>query len=549
MKPESWGITLTAARPPVLRVDAALSGVGAVTRKLRRTADTTLESVSAYRGQRIEAALLFLGITLRTVPFLFHRSLWHDEALLALNIINRRLPELARPLQFHQQAPLGFLALERFTVEIFGTSEFALRLVPLVAGIAALFLFRKLAHRYLEEDRAAWIALALFAVSAPLNYYSSEVKQYSLDVLVAIVLTLAALRVIRTGFSRAATGSLAVAGAVAVWLTHPSFFILPAIGAVLFGTAYRRQDQAGVRRLVPVALSWGVSGALCYFLVIRASAADPLPALIWADAFPPSPLHPITLIGWAVNRFFGMFDLPVGIPPVGLGALCFLVGWGLGLRQRFAQTLLLLGPAVVLLGAAAAHRYPVEGRFLLFLVPAWILITANGAYFILKATWRQSRLVGVTILSLLFVNQLVSIPTALRRPVWHEELRPVFQELGRVMTAGQSVYLYPRGEPAFRYYLQQARPAPAALQAGVHLRDELQRELDRPESEPAQLAHLEEELRGLRGEAWIVFTHVRDGEEDLLVDFLDRLGKRRTVIRATGASAYLYDLPQEKQQP
>ena len=68
----------------------------------------------------VQWALLVLGVTLRVRQYLFDRSLWLDECLLALNIIRRSPSALLQPLDFHQQAPVGFLLLERLSVSLFG---------------------------------------------------------------------------------------------------------------------------------------------------------------------------------------------------------------------------------------------------------------------------------------------------------------------------------------------------------------------------------------------------------------------------------------------
>jgi hypothetical protein len=56
--------------------------------------------------------IIGLGIVLRLTQYVFNRSLWYDEANLALNIIDRSVLELFQPLDHDQGAPIGFLLLE-----------------------------------------------------------------------------------------------------------------------------------------------------------------------------------------------------------------------------------------------------------------------------------------------------------------------------------------------------------------------------------------------------------------------------------------------------
>ena len=114
-------------------------------------------------------ALIALGVVLRVARYLADRALWLDEAALSLNIAGRSLVGLTHPLAYNQGAPLGFLTLEKGCVLLFGVNEYALRLVPLLAGIGSLVLFFAAARRCLRPE-GALAALALFVINEPLIY-------------------------------------------------------------------------------------------------------------------------------------------------------------------------------------------------------------------------------------------------------------------------------------------------------------------------------------------------------------------------------------------
>src|SRR5690606_12042987 len=57
--------------------------------------------------------VVVLGIVLRLRQYFANRSLWVDEASLALNIINRSFGGLTQPLDYNQGAPVGFLFIEK----------------------------------------------------------------------------------------------------------------------------------------------------------------------------------------------------------------------------------------------------------------------------------------------------------------------------------------------------------------------------------------------------------------------------------------------------
>jgi len=80
-------------------------------------------------------AVLSLGALLRLLEYLGNRSLWLDEAMLALGIGRRGYLGLFAPLDYDQVAAPLFLWAVKTVSLIGGMGELALRFVPLVAGV------------------------------------------------------------------------------------------------------------------------------------------------------------------------------------------------------------------------------------------------------------------------------------------------------------------------------------------------------------------------------------------------------------------------------
>jgi len=77
--------------------------------------------------------ILASGIAISLIQYFSNRSLWVDEARLALNIITKDSCDLMNPLDYYQVAPIGFLFIEKaFSIVIPG-SELGLRLFPLIS--------------------------------------------------------------------------------------------------------------------------------------------------------------------------------------------------------------------------------------------------------------------------------------------------------------------------------------------------------------------------------------------------------------------------------
>jgi len=77
-------------------------------------------------------AVLF-GLVCRLSQYAANTSIWHDEAYVALNVLQKTFTALLGPLDWNEASPPGFLVVEKLVAAFLGRSEYALRLVPLVA--------------------------------------------------------------------------------------------------------------------------------------------------------------------------------------------------------------------------------------------------------------------------------------------------------------------------------------------------------------------------------------------------------------------------------
>src|SRR5262249_51891055 len=177
-------------------------------------------------------------------------------------ILGLSLPALLTGhLPFFQVAPRGFLLIQKTAVMLFGSSDYALRLLPLVSSLAALFLFSLLSERVLARPAAALFALALFAVQPELIRYGSQVKPYSNDLAVALALTLCAIllweaEVPTTPWRGLLVGS---AGPIAIVLSHAAALVLAGLSIALALSLIlsdRRRPFAGVGTTIAL---WALS--------------------------------------------------------------------------------------------------------------------------------------------------------------------------------------------------------------------------------------------------------------------------------------------------
>ncbi len=324
---------------------------------------------------------LAIGLAARLVRYLLRFPLWEDECMLVTNFLDRGYLDLLRPLNYCQVAPTLFLWCELTVIKLFGFSEYTLRLVPFLCGIASLFLFRHLAGLLLRGT-ALVVTFGIFAVAYPPIRYTAEAKPYGCDLFLALLmLTLLVHWLRRPGENRWLWG-LAALIVPAVGFSFPALFIG---GTVSLIVAYMlwSSDRRGVWPwLVFNGLlvgSFVVMLAINHMAVGRANQTRM--EGMWMDAFPPL-LHPLNLIGWFFNAHTGsMAAYPLGGPGGGstLTFLCCVAGVVLLARRRhwFLLTLL-LAPLGLNFIAAAMHRFPYGEHMKFSLYAAMTFCTLMG---------------------------------------------------------------------------------------------------------------------------------------------------------------------------
>jgi hypothetical protein len=471
------------------------------------------------------------GAVLRVLQYAHNRSLWLDEAMLANNVIDLPLSQLMPPHLF-KVAPFGFLVAVKQVIGVLGSSELAFRLIPVLAGLASLFLLLAVTRQILSPDEQL-LALALFALSPPLVFYSSEAKWYSSDVLIALAITTAAMGYLKAPTRRNLLG-LGIAGAVAVWVSYPAIFVLAAAGPVMLWS-----DRSQRRPLLPVLVvgsSWIASFIGSFFLMMQDFTSNEALLRYWSEAFAPFPPLAWSDVAWYGNSFLDLLEdtLGLGRPFVGFAAFLSIVGVvRLWQRRRFA-VLLLLGPLGAAVIASMARLYPVEGRVALFWSPALAICVAAGAG--LPTNDGHRRWTMLLVAALLLPAPTTTVLTLLQGQTIQvepaEETRPLLQEMVPKVGADDSIYVYYGARSAVRFYARRMD-----WNHPLHFGD------SHRHSPEGYLRDIDE-LPGAR--VWLVFSHVytspRGNEERLIVDHMRGRRKPVATIRAPGASAYCFDL-------
>ena len=336
-------------------------------------ADATLQ-LQSPRTRRVcgwlIVGLVLLGLGARVEQYLARPSYWNDEAAVVINLMTRDYAGLTQPLAYAQAAPPAFLWTERWVLVHWGRSEFALRLLPLLIGLASLPLFAVVAWRALPPTSAFW-AVGFLAFCNRIIPHVSDVKQYGTDVLVGVALLAAFLG---RGSPLKRLLWLTAIAVIGTWWSFPCVFLFGGLSLALLPACWRSGPK-GIIVFAAANLLLLASFAGLYFTVIR-HGHDPSLLDFWASSFPDWRRLPL----WLASQVYGVFRYSFDA----LGAIVvILAAAGVVALHRLGRQPLLLGLAMTLglvLVAASFHRYPFPGanRMGAFLLPIVFLLLGAG---------------------------------------------------------------------------------------------------------------------------------------------------------------------------
>jgi hypothetical protein len=421
---------------------------------------------------------LVFGVVLFVRRYAHHAPLWLDEQMIARNIRDRDFGELVGRLGNNQSAPLGWLWSQRTLISLFGTDEYVLRLLPLLAAIGTLVLAWLAGRRFLGPVGAVTLVTFVATSSAAIRY-SAEVKQYSGDLFWTMLLLVATMVLLDkrrpTARPYLLWWSLA---AVACLFSMGAMLATPVFATVVVLTVRSRAGwRAGFRAAAPF-LIWLAAFVVHYLASLRFVVGSDYMETFWGRrGYPPAGAGPRDIAGWAGDRLVVLGRDPLGLVPPAQGPhylevvslLCWLLvllGCLAAARHRRSFGVLLAGVLVFAYALAVAEIVPLYMRMAIWILPAvYVAIgfAADAAARLVVAAVRERRPVGglAGALALVVVGALVAPLTLARAaplPAVSTDERGATRWLARLHRPGDLTLVLSSSRHAVGWYADSLRP-------------------------------------------------------------------------------------------
>jgi hypothetical protein len=351
------------------------------------------------------------------------RSLWEDEAHLALNFMTRDFAELLKPLDYIQAAPPLFLLTTKLFTVLLGFGPKALHALPFISSVLSLPLFYFIARDLTKNRVIAQISFLIFAVNLSLIYFSSELKTYGIDVVMLLVmlwLTLSA----NTAIASRRNTLLTIAGSLFILYSNVTFVIMFCIGIYMF-INWIKTRKVDFKQL-KVLIIWAAVFLVYYFLFLFHHPHQSAQVGLYSFTFPPRNLFSNEFITFLKNRT--NIGLLLNISPTFHFAYVLFLIFTVAIiscikHKRFDILLFTVLPLILHFLLSLLHIYPFWYRFLLYLMPGLMLLMAIGTFEIVSFIAKRTHKVAGVIIALVLCGFFIW-PSLNSFPLWFREIKP-----------------------------------------------------------------------------------------------------------------------------
>ena len=335
---------------------------------------------------------------------------------------------------------------------MFGYSEFCYRLFPFVCGVATLPLLHIALKKY-AGNAGIWYVLAIAATGVIYVRYSAELKQYSCDAAVTLILLRLALQVdIFSTPSRRFVSLWFLAGSIAIWMSMPCVFMLAAVGCYYLYLSIQARNYHKIILLAGIGLLWAAQFLLYYLAILKPQIQSDYLQNCHKDFFlyalPDSSAQlnqDTEVLNKMISAMGGKWTLSVVFH-----LLSMIIGLAWLFRKETAKALLLVIPIGLLLIAAMAKQYALTPRLILFAMPLLLVIIATGMGVMFRIKYTAVKIVYVVI-GIICITNFGAFNLFYKR-MENEEITKSMAFAKAQNITGPHLYIHNLAAPAYIYY-------------------------------------------------------------------------------------------------
>jgi len=438
-------------------------------------------------------------------------------------------------------------------LEGFGYNEYVFRFFAFFCSILSVYLYLTRVTNHFDK-LTQYIASVLFVFSDPLIFYSAQLKQYSSDVMIAVLLYALSFSMLSKKLNYFQMVLLGWAGFFSICFSHSAIIILSGVAISQMILAIRERNWPRYAGHCIVFVSWIASYLLIYYLYFY--------LMLESKTMQYQEAHFLSLnnLSASINKLLEVFKNPLDMTLYQLGFPVFVLGLFSLFKKNKDFALQLSLPLLIAIVASFFKKYPFHGRFLVFLLPALFIFLSAGFACIYKKGF-LGRIFAIVLMGCFFIQPISKTLRHIVEPRSIVETRDLMKILKKEQIKGDFMYMNNEAQNVFWYYAQSQEYTYVPQIIGI-TSDKLRRD---NRGEYVYLMHYEKnfdskvygadrlapgkvnpslhslnELEGV-GRTWILFSQIHPDAERHFIKCLDERGTKIWVEKVKGASLYLYD--------
>ncbi len=312
--------------------------------------------------------VLLFGVLIRCFAYFRNLSFWGDEACLALNVMSKSYSELFKGLDYLQVAPPLFLVFSKALYQFINpvsvyVRDLTFRIIPFLAGLASIPCFYILLKMMIKNNFSKIVGLIIFVFNTTTIIYCAQFKQYSLELLISILLMIIFYKII---FKNKYKWYYPLFIALAPWFSLSSLFIIGSyLSVILF-----KNPKILLKICIPFLLSF----IIFYLYTLKPVSDYNYEGMYnwWQNGYGfVSLVHPLRI----AIRFGELFSFNKIIAEmIGIFMLVMTFCSAVFINNESIQKKSFLYlPIILTFIASALKLYPIEARLIMFLFPLFVI--------------------------------------------------------------------------------------------------------------------------------------------------------------------------------